>query len=1117
MAVDAGKLGMALQRQQVRPALPALPARPAPRTGRGGISRGSYIPPDQRKKSKGGDDDPDGLLDILGDAVGDIKDAAFNIPGGLVHLGKQAVITGMSIPRMGYDIAQGDLSFEDAAKVGLSALAPWQKEELGVDGLAEKYMPLTHELATSFGRTGQRLRHPTQYWRALQRGDIVDVVLEDAGNVSIAGSLVAKGLGAGASAARGAGAAGTAARLEGAAGALKRTAGIGGAINDAPVRVPVRGVQALGRRGMRLAGESEYLTGKMPQFFTEAGRMGRRVSNRANTLSMRRQNLMRRNLAGATQGTPDVSLPIEGAALALDNGIAWIDQQAGARSNLTPDDARRLYQTHDLPEQSFSPEAQALTRQYLDGTLAPEVRAQIDAVRAAVGREMDAVTARSLEGDGNLTGNGLDPRYLGDDPFDEFVVGAIEQNVPLTPQQRTAIDTARTQGLSWDDIDAALPQLGIGAILNTPEVYPTAWRPSMEAALQANAGAQLGLPVRPSEMLAAGAERPRYLPGGNSDLVNPRTKRLGKVRASPGLPGFRKKASENRRLAGTHQPYSLRALSDHLGKEINQSTWNASVREFAENNAVNRVGTVIDQQTLDMIRQDADARAAAVYPGNAAKARAMSDQLYGEAVDRTLKEQGYETYQGSLDQTQDGDFTPGAPTKFSEITEDTIILPVGVKGILDTDWVSKDLNWFLRGLETTNAFWKRNVLPFSIRWQLGDAVGGAYMAWTGGGIPPYELFSSMRKLKKMDADTLRQFKENVLDNENMVSQGLDMQERARMLGVGEQRVPRTRVGRGLDSVRGKSFGINEAINKTNRHGYVLTKLDKTLRDRGLSVESLGGDAAAWSDPVVQRAIDEAVADANRVMGTFDDLSPFEQRVLRNVFPFYVWQRHITKLAWHMAVDAPSRLVWTLRLGRYGAEHSPELPEFLKGSVQVGGALVPMNFLNPFNDVVGGNLFQNPLKSTAPAIKIGVGALTGADLNRGTLPFTRPYGTGDVNPDTGAPVNTPLFNPFTGDFRPGEFGYQILKQLPLGRTIMDVAPTGELAGVGLGPHPRYGQGTMMVDANGNPIDDNGRLRALGGLIGLPMPTSMEDAQNILTAGNRRKGVEAKKRKNVRIGL
>ena len=168
----------------------------------------------------------------------------------------------------------------------------------------------------------------------------------------------------------------------------------------------------------------------------------------------------------------------------------------------------------------------------------------------------------------------------------------------------------------------------------------------------------------------------------------------------------------------------------------------------------------------------------------------------------------------------------------------------------------------------------------------------------------------------------------------------------------------------------------------------------------------------------------------------------------------------------------------------------------------GDALVPTNFLNPFNDVVSQPAFtpQGIARSLSPGLKVPLAFTLGLEPGNSFAepfrPITRPYGENR--------------NMFTDAIAAG------LRSFPITREAMYVAPTGSIGPLGLGPHPRYNSGRNMVDNNGNPIDTNPRALGLMRLIGLPAPTPVEDADAIVEAANKQTGLMARKRRHVVYG-
>jgi hypothetical protein len=129
----------------------------------------------------------------------------------------------------------------------------------------------------------------------------------------------------------------------------------------------------------------------------------------------------------------------------------------------------------------------------------------------------------------------------------------------------------------------------------------------------------------------------------------------------------------------------------------------------------------------------------------------------------------------------------------------------------------------------------------------------------------------------------------------------------------------------------------------------------------------------------------AVETANRILTDWDDLVPFERNVLRGLFPFYAWMRHIVRFALGLPIDHPLRVSVLANFARYELEDMPERfwnqvllgpPDFW-GRVKVIGG----RGMNPFADVanyatLAGVLGQlNPVLGAALEAS-GISAVTG---------------------------------------------------------------------------------------------------------------------------------------------
>ena len=130
-------------------------------------------------------------------------------------------------------------------------------------------------------------------------------------------------------------------------------------------------------------------------------------------------------------------------------------------------------------------------------------------------------------------------------------------------------------------------------------------------------------------------------------------------------------------------------------------------------------------------------------------------QVGRDIVDE-LRNQGWEVLQGDLVDPKTGDFTrtPRSTTSPSLVTRSCC---QSARSRRSPPTGSKTLNRVLRVMEKGNTWWKGNVLPFPDPLAVGRRRGGMYMAWVGGGIPPWKMIDAWKNLRKMDEATAMQW------------------------------------------------------------------------------------------------------------------------------------------------------------------------------------------------------------------------------------------------------------------------------------------------------------------------------------------------------------------------
>lgn len=1046
------------------------------------------------------------------------------LPSGVVHMVKEAAVDTAGFVRAPVE------SFQHRGESHLGVGPDGRPQFLGGPHITdEKYFPLLtgfgHGMEDTSGRLAQLGpvevrsvggRKVHTYGDLARNGEIVPALLGDALNVSLAAGAAGGALGGAARAADAAGLTRTAAVLDSASDVAGTTARLGGRAANAPLEVSgtvLKGGRSLWREaGTRLENRlreslpAESAAGtRFVRSLTDDGRLLHKAAVDTRVQPGALGTWVRTNFgkdAGALDGPNAPSLVEQEVGLSRAVGVSQADKMVS--DVIGPAESMQAHVgpvNMQIPGQTMTTDGQALGHAYENGTLPPDQMARIDRVTHAYNKWIDQQTERAMAGRGQKA---LDPRHVGDQPFDEQVVRQLE-NAKVPDADIAALSSLVAAGHQWKDLIPLEPALD--QILVLPDVYPSPWRDAMNVFGQGakaadDAGIPHAFPRTPEEILAAGIERPKYMSGAIFDPNAPRSE--GTVATSEGFKGIKDISSENHKLTLGHGQYSLSRAAAALQRGASDTEYNHILTKYVQNAALKGPLDVLSVPTKTKagelppvdwadLHDEAVRRVDAQDLGGmtaAEKAHKVA-VLRGEAVYGELQARGYDVLNGNKLDPKPGDFDPSQSyIDFKNIDPDTtLVIPAGLKARLRVHETGTKTNMALGVTSRWNAFFKRNVLPLNAHWTIGDGISNLLTSWVSGKISPDEMFAAGRKISNLDpvlADEL-------FNRPQLMKSGLKMQV-AKELNPTLAERPAPKFGfRTIRKAQDAGFAFNEFTNRVQRHQYVYAKLDKELRARGLSdgIEGIGAGSAKWKDPPVQRAINDVVNDANKTLGTWDEMSPFEQRFATQVFPFWSWIRHINSLVLRTAIDNPARVLWTLRLGAMGAAMDPaDLPPFLRGGVNTPFGRLNLNWTNPFYDVGSGALLSpdTALRSVSPAIKAGTTLLTGRSMDRNLNTIThRPgqkLGFGD-------------------NVRAAAYG--VLTSSPFGRGALNLAPTGEIPGlqIGTGPHRRYGSGqNIMVPGTDTTADtqfgtdvstgqqatvrNDSRLRAAGNVFNLPMP-------------------------------
>lgn len=475
------------------------------------------------------------------------------------------------------------------------------------------------------------------------------------------------------------------------------------------------------------------------------------------------------------------------------------------------------------------------------------------------------------------------------------------------------------------------------------------------------------------------------------------------------------------------------------------------VKETAVGPRFNRGQAIIDAQRIrDQVTNET--------------ARIVADKFATRAGDRLELPEGVSGSDilGEMARDQMVPWDPARPFKKlspDEVTADTLFVPRWVdKGFARFRKPSGDFERVVREVyDRPQRVFKAGVLALSPRWHVGNIVGNTLMA-SAAGVSPLQLVRHYREGLQMTREGT--------GPALLQGRGFTADEHAYLRGAEDLANPGekfTREPGRLGRLTDKSYAANEFVDNLGRNIFYLAK-----------------KAEGYSDA-------EAVQSALSALGDFQKMLPWERQVVRRVFPFEAWTKHITQLAFRLARDDPARVAWTLHLGDlFQPDDNANDIGFLQGAYPTGGdRFVPLARLSPFDtaaDVfdptnIGGNL--------SPLIKTPFEAVTGYQIGRPgrnfLTPLSRPPGTGSIDDYGHEGAAGWLLNP-------SEAAYRLSGLLPQTRMLRDyVGPFSEpVARYDTGEPvkrtrtSRFGSSKSTIPQSRQPFSDVARF------IGVPYP-------------------------------
>ena len=335
------------------------------------------------------------------------------------------------------------------------------------------------------------------------------------------------------------------------------------------------------------------------------------------------------------------------------------------------------------------------------------------------------------------------------------------------------------------------------------------------------------------------------------------------------------------------------------------------------------------------------------------------------------------TYKTLAEAADDGlvGWEPTSPfEKSTQVTANTVFVPEHVIDSFRNYFTDPKVRDALVVYDKATNAWKATALALNPRWNIGNFVSNSIMAVVGGGIDPVTLSANIvESIKEWRASGPRGRRE-FAGPTRIYDAGASHAEMGFLqnAGKGPGRAPRLR----------------SALAAPARGGYKLNAF----------IDEMYRSATYKSFTQQGMPTDQAIREVNKALGDFARLTPFERGTVKRIMPFYPWLRHQTTLMTRLPIEHPGRVTWTLHMADlFGSDDElNDLPAYMSGGIPIGNdrRLLPSG-LSPFSDT--GLIPEEPreiLGMTNPLLQVGIGSLTGYNLQTGTA-YSRPGGTGEV--------------------------------------------------------------------------------------------------------------------------
>jgi hypothetical protein len=350
----------------------------------------------------------------------------------------------------------------------------------------------------------------------------------------------------------------------------------------------------------------------------------------------------------------------------------------------------------------------------------------------------------------------------------------------------------------------------------------------------------------------------------------------------------------------------------------------------------------------------------------------------------------------------------------------------------ETYWMSKDLIKGLNDivkkseLESTGAIsaatniFRTSVLGYSPRFIAHILFGGSFLVALREPASFLRMGQALKMLKDPEFRAQIHTRSTQVGKDDPIAFGVRSfhQEGGKTMGrmwahemMDKLGLPPDKMTSWLKVIPQMTFKLTNTITDMQRAQIVLAGIRSTEK-RGEVLDEVTGKMVAYTP---ERALEEGMRRANKVMGDLSHMTPLERNVITTAIPFYGWTKHVLEYVATYPVDHPYRAVFLANLANMNSDEVSKglytriQNLFFLGSPDEHGnvSAIDTRALNPLRDVanyatIGGLISMlNPVIS-APFAMVDPEAVFGSNVLYPNITYNALYGT-----KTAAPAGSAL--------------------------------------------------------------------------------------------------------------